>query len=241
MTRAGVAPWSDSCTAHQLQAQAGNTTEAPFVHNGMDLLVLGATGRTGRRAVAEALARGHKVTALVRRPGSAPAGTVEVNGEATNEVALKNALEGKDAVLIALAGSAKQGYEVLSAAAEAVIKAMEATGVGRVVMICSSGVLDADDGGYRGKNLADEFKPIFAEHLKAYRAFDKTNLDWTILCPPNLPEGDYSGSLESAVEALPQGLGFSAYTGDVAHLMIDVLEREGTFGKRVGVVSRDAG
>jgi uncharacterized protein len=204
----------------------------------MNLLVLGATGRTGRRAVDTALGRGHRVTALVRRAGSAPAGTVELTGEATNDVALKDALQGKDGLLIALAGNPDQGYEVLSQAATSAVEAMEATGVGRVVMICSSGILDAKDGGYRGKNLADEFKPIFIHHLKAYERFKRSALNWTILCPPNLPDGDYTGDFKWDIEALPEGFGFNAYTGDVAQLMIDVLDDEGTFGKRIGVVSR---
>lgn len=207
----------------------------------MRLLILGATGRTGRRAVDSAISRDHDVTALVRRAGSAPVGAVEVTGEATDEIALKGALEDKDALLIALAGNPEQGYEVLSQAAEAAVKAMEATAVRRVVMICSSGVLEAKDGGYRGKNLDDEFQPIFAEHLKAYQTFKNSDLDWTILCPANLPDGDYSGDFEWAVEALPEGLGFTALTGDVAHLMIETLEDRSTFGKRVGVVSRGAG
>ena len=37
----------------------------------MRLLVLGATGRTGRLVVAEALRRGHDVVALVRDPAAA--------------------------------------------------------------------------------------------------------------------------------------------------------------------------
>jgi uncharacterized protein len=206
----------------------------------MDILMLGATGRTGHRAVNEALAKGHDVTALVRRSGSAPEGTAELVGDATDETLLKEALSDKDALLIALAGSPQQGYEVLSQAAEAAVKAMQPNAVTRVVTIGQSSILEADDGDYRGKNLAPEFRPIFAAHLAAYKTYAKSGLDWTILCPANLPDGDYTGDFEWEIEALPKDLGFTAYTGDVAHLMIDVLDRPETFGKRLGVVSRVA-
>jgi len=42
--------------------------DAPEEVDEMKILVMGATGGSGRAAVAELLAAGHEVTALVRRP-----------------------------------------------------------------------------------------------------------------------------------------------------------------------------
>jgi nucleoside-diphosphate-sugar epimerase len=47
----------------------------------MRVLVTGASGFVGGHTCQELLARGHSVTALVRRPGSAPAGIAEVRGD----------------------------------------------------------------------------------------------------------------------------------------------------------------
>src|ERR1700743_3614854 len=59
----------------------------------MKAFVTGASGFVGRAGCAELLARGHPVTALVRRPGSEPAGTTAVQGDLTHADPVSRALE----------------------------------------------------------------------------------------------------------------------------------------------------
>jgi uncharacterized protein YbjT (DUF2867 family) len=68
------------------------------------ILVLGATGGTGRLIVAQAVARGHDVTVLVRPAEKARdlKGAKLIVGDARDESALRQALKGRDAVVIAL-------------------------------------------------------------------------------------------------------------------------------------------
>ena len=74
----------------------------------MNLVVLGATGGTGRLVVEQALAAGHTVTALVRSPEkltlSNPSLRV-IAGQATDPSAVSRAFDGADAV-ISVAGLA---------------------------------------------------------------------------------------------------------------------------------------
>src|SRR6266849_1629277 len=71
----------------------------------MKLFVIGATGRTGREIVQQALARGHHVTAFVRSiegiPSKAERLTV-LKGDAKDEEQLGEAMPGHDAVLSTL-------------------------------------------------------------------------------------------------------------------------------------------
>jgi nucleoside-diphosphate-sugar epimerase len=59
----------------------------------MKALVTGATGFVGHAVCAELLGRGHDVAALVRRPGSQPAGTAAVAGDLADAEALRRAID----------------------------------------------------------------------------------------------------------------------------------------------------
>ena len=68
------------------------------------LLILGATGGTGRELVVQALAAGHEVTAFVRDPAKLPAVSVRtVVGDIGRDVSpIAEALRGQDAVISAV-------------------------------------------------------------------------------------------------------------------------------------------
>ncbi|HEY6894422.1 MAG TPA: NAD(P)H-binding protein, partial [Rhodanobacteraceae bacterium] len=89
----------------------------------MKLLILGATGPTGRHLVAQALDAGHEVAALVR--GAATFERVEIiRGDATDAATIANAVRGREAVLSALGtGKSFKSGEVVSRAAKNVVAA----------------------------------------------------------------------------------------------------------------------
>jgi uncharacterized protein YbjT (DUF2867 family) len=76
----------------------------------MEVVVLGATGRTGRLVVEQALARGDEVVAYVRNSQgiAAKTGLSVVVGQLGDLVALKAAINGTDAVLVCLGTRGKR-------------------------------------------------------------------------------------------------------------------------------------
>ncbi|UJP10338.1 NAD(P)H-binding protein [Microbacterium sp. KUDC0406] len=64
----------------------------------MRVAIIGASGRSGRRAVAHALEAGHEVVSVVRTPSSAPASTEVAQADARDVDALAAAMTGADAV-----------------------------------------------------------------------------------------------------------------------------------------------
>ncbi len=90
----------------------------------MHIAVLGATGRTGRQLVAQALARGHTATALVRTPAALdtpPSATLRVvTADVTVPETIEAALTDVDAVVSGLGHTPGGPPDLLTTAARAV-------------------------------------------------------------------------------------------------------------------------
>ena len=169
----------------------------------MNIVVLGATGGTGRLVVEQALAAGHTVTALVRSPEKLPmshANLRVVAGSATNTESVAHALEGADAVISTLGG----GGSVIADSTAAIVAAARQTGVRRVVMLSSwlverdrmSPVLRLASGVAMGGLIKD--KSAGEQLLR------KSDLDWTIVYASTLADGPATGST-----VLPEGSNWS--------------------------------
>ncbi len=111
------------------------------------LLVIGATGGTGRALVQQALAQGHTVTAFVRDPkrlGIEHKNLRVARGNVLDYATVAEAMRGQDAVLCAL-GHRRFFYptRILSEGTANILRAMEAEKTPRLVLESSLGVCDA--------------------------------------------------------------------------------------------------
>ncbi len=97
----------------------------------MRTLVTGASGFIGRTLCAQLIERGHEVVALVRRPGSEPAGTRAVGGELSDAQRLTDVLAGErpDCVVHLAA-------EIASQRSERKIHEVNVRGVERLLDAC---------------------------------------------------------------------------------------------------------
>jgi uncharacterized protein YbjT (DUF2867 family) len=165
----------------------------------MNLLVLGATGGTGRLVVEQALAAGHTVTALVRSPeklSTSQHNLHVVTGSATDREYVARAMEGADAVISTLGG----GGSVIADSTAAIVAAARQTGVRRVVVLSSflverdrmSPLLRLASGVAMGGLIKD--KSAGEQLLR------QSDLDWTIVYASTLGDGPATGST-----VLPEG------------------------------------
>lgn len=199
----------------------------------MNLVVLGATGGTGRHVVEQALAAGHTVTALVRSPEKLATSQPNVRvvvGAATDTESVAAALDGADAVISTLGG----GGSVIADSTSAIVAAARQTGVRRVVVLSSwlvqrdrmSPVLRLGTGiGMRG---------LINDKRAGEQLLRQSDLDWTIVYASMLGNGPATGSTvlpESADWSLSQRIS----RADVATCLIQAATSRQASGRSVRI------
>jgi putative NADH-flavin reductase len=221
----------------------------------MKLTVVAATGRIGRQVLDQALAAGHDVTAVARNPSTLPAAvrTLAADLAAADPAVLEPAVAGADAVLSGLGPRSRADAGIASAGTRAIVQAMRATGVRRVVVVSAAPVAtvaspgrpdpprhDPGDGFLMRHLLAPALvaalRDVYADLALMEDVLRDSGLDWTAVRPPRLTDGPLTGAYRTAVgRNLRRGLLVSR--ADVAHLMLAVLDRPETVGQTVGVAN----
>jgi putative NADH-flavin reductase len=166
----------------------------------MKVLVLGATGPTGRHLVEVALGCGDSVTALVRNPaalGDLAHRITVVQGDATSEADVSAAVLGQDAIVSALGtGTSLVAHELFTRASAAVLRAAERHGVSRLVWMSSFGVGETFGSATILQKLMYRtlLRGIYANKEIADERIRASGLDWTLVYPTALTNGPAKGS-----------------------------------------------
>ncbi len=191
----------------------------------MNVLVAGATGKTGLRLVKELTARGHHPIALVRESSDTsalPANTEQRQGDLTN---LGNDVcNGCDAVVFAAGSGGSTGEDMTDAVdrdgAKRLVDIAAKAKVSRFVMLSSVGAGDPDPKSKLAHYL--QAKHDADEHLKA------SGLSYAILRPVSLTEADGSRDMRFGDDV---DVDAKAARGDVASVLADAVEDSKWNGK----------
>jgi uncharacterized protein YbjT (DUF2867 family) len=195
----------------------------------MKVLVLGATGGTGRCLVREARANGHAVVALVRSVAKAGdlSGVQVVEGDARDPRALAAALQGCSGVISALGTPLSPFREVtlLSTASRSLVDAMVRQNVRRLV--CITGLGAGDSRGHGGFFFDSIFLPLLLRNVYADKNRQEdvvrgSGLDWVLVRPVVLTDKPPRGKVEALTD-LSQVHGGTIARGDVAAFAVDQL------------------
>ncbi|GGF16200.1 hypothetical protein GCM10010954_13550 [Halobacillus andaensis] len=204
----------------------------------MKIAIFGATGRVGSRVTNFALQEGFEVKALVRdieKAESMISGAQFINGEATDLIAVEQTIEGCDLVFSALN---TDKTDTLSTAKPLIIQTMLKHDISRIITIGTAGILNSrfEKGKYRYQSNESKRRSTFAaeEHEKAYQALNKSTLDWVILCPTYLPDGDSEGKVRYEENYLPED-GKKITVTDTALFALEEIKKEEFHHTRVGL------
>ncbi|WP_018352326.1 NAD(P)-dependent oxidoreductase [Longispora albida] len=222
----------------------------------MRLTIVAATGGIGRHLVEQAVAAGHEVTAVARRPRDLPDGVRAVAADLDRPDAgvLAAAVRDSDAVLSGLGPrNPRADAGITSRGTRAIVQAMLAEDVRRIVVVSAAPVgpvpvpgqvepprHDPGDGflmRYLGTPLTRAlFGPHYADLAVTEQLLRDSGLDWTVSRPPKLTDRPVTGRYRTALNRNIRG-GFSVPRADVAHHMLAMLNQPDTIRQVLGIAS----
>jgi len=219
----------------------------------MKITLFGATGGVGGQVMAQARTAGYEVTAVIRSLKALPSDVhvIRTDLASADPATLESAVAGADAVVSAIGAGLRTDVGIAGQGIRAISEAMKTTGVRRIVAISAAPVgtvavpgraqppkHDPGDGFFMRTLLSPAIKRVasglYADLAVMEATLVDSGLDWTVIRPPQLTDGPMTGTYRTAYgRNLRRGLRTSR--ADVAHLMLDVIERQETYAKVIGI------
>ncbi len=195
----------------------------------MNLVIFGASGRTGRHLIEQALEQGHAVAAFARTPGKIQAKHEKlriVQGNVLDPTAVEEAVAGQEVVLCALGRNRGEPTTALAEGTRNILQAMEKHGVRRILCVSAAGFMGERADFLVGKILLWLIRRYIPKLLDAtrrqYQELEKSGLEWVAIRPILLDEGPRKGNYRVVCEGIPSK-GYRINTGDVAGFMLGQL------------------
>lgn len=170
-----------------------------------------------------------------RRSGVFKLAEVAVRRKKSQTHALRQALKGQDAVISSLGTppSLFKHVTLLSTATRALVNAMNAEGISRLIAI--TGIGAGDSAGHGGLAFDHLLLPLFLRHVYADKnrqeaIIRESDLNWTIVRPAILNNTPQKGTTR-ALEDLSKFRGGTIARADVARFIVDELETGRWVGK----------
>mgnify|MGYP001953608821 CR=1 FL=1 len=211
-----------------------------FIQGGslVNILILGGTGRVGSQIVSYALHDGHQVTVLVRTPEKIQTNQENltiIQGNVLNKNDIIRAMHGIDVIISALN---TDGGNTLSESMPLIIEAMEKEGIKRIITIGTAGILQSRISPkllrYQSSESKQKSVRAAEEHNKVYDMLQQSNLEWTIVCPTYLPDGERLGNYRIERHFLPEG-GSKISVPDTAEFAFSQIQSNDYIKTRVGI------
>lgn len=196
----------------------------------MKIVVFGASGRTGRQVVPQAVTRGHDVTAFVRDASKQwyPDAVTVHQGDPSDAASVETALTGAEAVISVLGPIAGKTESEVSDATTTIVEVMERTGPHRLVVAANNTV-------FSDREVTGEYANVAAEHRRDLGILRESALAWTVVAAPKLNDEPGSGSYDAVIDG--RAPGHSITRADFAAAILDVLTHDDWIRHVVGVAN----
>jgi len=212
----------------------------------MKILILGATGRTGKLVLAEALKQGYEVNCLVREPNRIKEDDKKLNifkGSPERISELKNAIKGCDGIISALNISRKSDFPwsklrtpktFLSDVMKNIISISKNNEINRIVVCSAWGVAETEkeipfwfNWFIKNSNIGVAYK----DHEKQERLLELSNSKWTIVRPTGLTNFKKEKKIIESYNNEPKP-NLTVSRKNVAKFMVDAMKKAELIGKK---------
>jgi uncharacterized protein YbjT (DUF2867 family) len=204
----------------------------------MKILILGATGRTGKYLIEEALKKGHKVSAIARDPNKLKNYNIEIiQGTPYDYETMEKAITGCDAVINTLNVSRKSDNpwapltapkDLISKSASNALKAMGKAGINRYVALSTIGAgrsWKTSPAILRLLVSISNLRHAFLDHGKQEELLENSSIDYTICRAPMLSSDiNSSGAVAIQENETPKGMKLSR--NSAAEFFVKIIENK---------------
>ena len=209
----------------------------------MKVLVLGASGKTGKLVVQEALAAGHEVTVLVhtdpqdddkKHEAVFPSKVNVFHGDVRNPTKLRQAIEGQEAVIDTIGGTRPfLNTDLESSAMKVIVSVMKETGARRLVAVSALG--EGESKAQTGFFYEHLLMPLFLRGIMPDKAnmeaeVTHSGLDFVIVRPSLLKDGETHGHTHVA---LTSEKAHTISRGGLARFLVEQLTSSHYLGQAV--------
>jgi putative NADH-flavin reductase len=200
------------------------------------LLILGGTRGIGHHVVTQALQAGHEVTVFARTADKIPVQDHRLHlvaGTVTDGSRLSQAVRGQDVVISALGqGMSLKADSLIQRSVPVILSAMQVQRVRRLIFTSALGVGDsiADAPLFSRMMVRFLLKDIYADKIVGEALIRRSDLDWTLVQPPQLTNGPLTRKYRVGEHLRLRGIPRIS-RADVAHFILTQLDDTTYVGK----------
>lgn len=201
------------------------------------IIILGATGGTGKSATIQALQNGWAVTAIVRNPSLLEithSNLTIVRGDVLQPSTFAKHIIGKHAVISCLGvGTSLKPTTIYSVGTNNMVDAMNTANIQRLVCISAGGLSATKEMGFFIRTLTKVLlqrilKNLYADMRLMENNLSKTNINYTIIRPARLTNGKQTSKYRMAINGHVK-TPWKISKADLAHAMLNMIDNPETF------------
>lgn len=210
----------------------------------LNLLLFGATGRTGRIFLQMALEAGHHISAVVRNPEKVTISHLHLNiirGDVTQLQSFNTIAKGHDAVISCIGAQSRNPTTLYSQGVANMLSAMQGAGINRIMCMSASAIETSPKLSFVLRLVAKYvlqrvFRHPYADNRRMEAILRESGTNWTSFRPPRLKDKPPTGKYRYAInDWLDKCL--SINRADLAYFILQNITNENTYKAVVEVAN----